>query len=103
MSFCRERVGRAYDTTSYFFAKFITELPLNVMPPFIFSCISYWIIGLNPNGDRFVLFFLIVMLESVAAVALGLAISSFSPNVETANALGPPLLVIGILFGGYYM
>eukprot|EP01041_Mallomonas_annulata_P001000 gene1000-1966_t len=99
----RERVGRAYDTTSYFLAKFITEIPLNVLPPFVFCLISYYLAGLNPAPDRFVIFFLIVMLEALTAISLGMAISALVPSVEAANAMGPPVLIINVLFGGYYI
>ena len=97
----RERAGRAYDTTSYFLAKFFVEIPLNVLPSFIYSLIVYWLVGLNK--DRFGEFVGIGMLETCVAVALGLAVSAAVPTVEAANAVGPPLMVIGILFGGFYI
>ena len=97
----RERNANAYDTFSYFFAKFFTEMPLNVLPPLVFACIIYFIVGLNPN--TFVWFFLIAMLEAVTAIALGLAISAGTPNIEAANALGPPLVIIALVFGGFYI
>jgi ATP-binding cassette subfamily G (WHITE) protein 2 len=97
----RERAGRAYDTISYFLAKFFVEIPLNVLPSFIYSLIVYWLVGLNK--DRFGEFVGIGMLETCVAVALGLAVSAAVPTVEAANAVGPPLMVIGILFGGFYI
>jgi ATP-binding cassette subfamily G (WHITE) protein 2 len=97
----RERAGRAYDTASYFFAKLFVEIPLNVLPSIIFSCIIYWMVGLNP--DRFGEFIGISMLVTITAIALGLAVSAAVPTVEAANAVGPPMMVIGILFGGFYI
>jgi hypothetical protein len=38
----RERSGNAYDTLSYFLAKVVVEIPLNVLPPFVYSCVVYW-------------------------------------------------------------
>jgi energy-coupling factor transporter ATP-binding protein EcfA2 len=38
----RERSNRAYDTFSYFFAKFIVEIPLNALPALLYCCIVYW-------------------------------------------------------------
>ena len=38
----RERSSRAYDTISYFVAKFIVEIPLNTIPALIYACIIYW-------------------------------------------------------------
>ena len=38
----RERAASAYDTSSYFLAKFCVEIPLNILPTLIFSIIIFW-------------------------------------------------------------
>lgn len=45
----RERANRAYGTLTYFFAKFLSELPLNLIPPLIFGLIIYNIPELDPS------------------------------------------------------
>ena len=97
----RERSNRAYDTLSYFIAKFFMELPVNMLPALIFSCVVYYIVGLNPNVFGY--FILIVMLTALTAISLGLAISAMVPTVEAALALGPPCIIIALLFGGFYI
>lgn len=117
----REKSNQAYSTLSYFLAKVFVEIPINVLPPGLFCCIIYWydivyfcrlifillflivfrMVQLNPH--RFGYFLLLVMMESLAAVLLGLAVSAFAPTVEAANALGPPCAIIAILFGGFYI
>ena len=97
----RERASRAYDTFSYFFAKVVIEIPLNTLPALVYSCIVYWLVGLRPAGFGY--FILIVMFEAIIAISLGLGISAAAPSVEFANAFGPILMIIGILFGGYYI
>ena len=97
----RERSARAYDVFSYFAAKVLVEIPLNVLPPVVYGCILYWIVGLNPN--TFGYFLLILMLSVTLAISLGLWVSSFAPSPEAASVMGPPLLIIGLLFGGYYI
>ena len=72
-----------------------------MIPSIIFCCIVYWLVGLNP--DRFGEFVGISMLTTLVAISLGLAVSAFAPSVEAASAIGPPLMVIGILFGGFYI
>mmetsp|Transcript_5075 Transcript_5075/g.5201 ORF Transcript_5075/g.5201 Transcript_5075/m.5201 type:complete len:659 (-) Transcript_5075:43-2019(-) len=99
----RERSARAYDTVSYFFAKFLVELPLNVFPALIYGLVVYWLAGLNPHPAQFVIFFLVLMLSSLTAIALGLFISSIMPSIESASAVGPLFLVVGIIFGGFYI
>jgi ABC-type multidrug transport system ATPase subunit len=97
----RERSNNAYSTFSYFVAKYLIELPINLMPCLLFSCVVYWIANLNPL--RFGEFLLIIMLEACTSISLGLAISAFTNSVESALALGPPLVIIAILFGGFYI
>lgn len=57
--------------------------------------------GLNP--DTFGEFILICLFINFAVILLGLAISAFAPNADAAAAMGPPFLIIGILFGGFYV
>lgn len=37
----RERAGRAYNTLSYFCAKVLVEMPINLLPVVIYDCIAY--------------------------------------------------------------
>lgn len=96
----RERATGAYDTVSYFFAKFFAELPINLIPGLIFGTILYWIVDLN--NDRFGEFIGILLLEIVTAISLGLAVSAVSPNPEIATAIAIPCMIIPLLFGGFY-
>jgi hypothetical protein len=65
----------------------------------IYSSIIYWSIGLNKRYDRFLLFLVLVVLTALCSMSIGLALSAVSPTPVVANALGPPILIIFILFG----
>ena len=39
------------------------------------------------------------MLATLNAAALGYLVSSFSPNEQVANAVGPPVFIILLLYG----
>jgi hypothetical protein len=67
------------------------------------SIIIYWAVGLNSDPDRFGIFLFILVLESLAALGLGMIVSVISPSVEAANALGPPIVIVLLLFGGFYI
>jgi ABC-type multidrug transport system ATPase subunit/ABC-type multidrug transport system permease subunit len=99
----RERASKSYSVSAYYLAKFFSELPLTVAPPAIFCCIIYYMANLNPDAGRFFVFMLITCIISVCSTGLGMIISSFAPNVEAASAIGPPIGVVMILFGGYYI
>ncbi len=55
------------------------------------------------NFDTFGYFILICLFANFTCILLGLAISAFTPTVEGANALGPSFMIIGIIFGGFYI
>ena len=99
----RERSANAYDIFSYFLAKFICELPLNVLPCVLFGSILYFIVGLNPGVDNFFVFLAALMLEAGTAIALGLAVSAAAPTVDAALDFGPLTVIISLLFGGFFI
>ncbi len=45
----------------------------------------------------------ICILMNCVSVALGLAISSYASSMEVAGSMGPTFIIIGILFGGFYI
>jgi ABC-type multidrug transport system permease subunit len=97
----RERSTGAYDTLSYFTAKYFVEAPLNLAPCVLFTSILYWMVGLNP--DHFGYCILIMMYQVLTALSLGLWISCIAPSAEVANSLGLPAVIIALLFAGYYI
>ena len=73
-----------------------------VTPPLVFNCIMYWLAGLNPKGDRFVIGTLVMMLMAMGAGSLGFVVGSITSG-EGAAALGPALNIICALFAGFFM
>lgn len=59
----------------------------------------YWIVGLNPAASAFFVFVGLVILEGLAAQALGTAISAATSNEKAAMAIAPALTTILMLFG----
>ena len=44
----------------------------------------------------------ISMLESITAGSFGLFVGSFAPTPDAAVGIGPAVMVLFIVFGGYY-
>lgn len=99
----RERASKSYHVSAYYLGKFCAELPFNTIGPLLFGVIVYWIIGFNPNPINFFIFLGILLLSGFCAIALGLIVGGLAPNVETANAIAPIIVVLMILFGGFYI
>lgn len=57
----RERSAKAYRLSSFYVGKLFAEIPINIISPIIFGSIVYWIIGLNPDPERFFVFLLILL------------------------------------------
>ena len=99
----RERAGNAYCTSAYFVAKNLIQIPLSMIPPILFSCISYWMVGLYPGTEQFFTFMLAMIAFTLAATSFFLLIGAISPSMEVAQIIAPVLLVFLILFGGFYI
>lgn len=54
--------------------KFFSELPFHLISPLVLGTIVYWLAHLRNTFQHFVVFMAIITLESIAAVAVGMAI-----------------------------
>ena len=62
--FLREQANNMYDVSSYYLAKILTETPVLLITPMIFSVIVYFKIGLMITASQFFYFYLILELIS---------------------------------------
>eukprot|EP00252_Welwitschia_mirabilis_P025448 TRINITY_DN793_c0_g1_i1.p1 TRINITY_DN793_c0_g1~~TRINITY_DN793_c0_g1_i1.p1 ORF type:complete len:686 (-),score=108.11 TRINITY_DN793_c0_g1_i1:381-2438(-) len=99
----RERTKGSYALGPYLFAKLLAEIPVGASFPLVFGLILYPMARLHPDLSRFGAFSGIVTVESFAASAMGLTVGAIAPNTEAAMALGPSLMTVFIVFGGYYV
>ena len=83
--------------------QFFSELPFHLISPLVLGTIVYWMARLRPEFDRYLAFMSIITLESIAAVALGMAISSVSSSAEVAAVLANPISVVMLISGGFYI
>ena len=99
----RERQANSYYLWIYYLSKLLTQLPLDMVVPVLFSCIVYWIVGLNPDVIAFGIFVLLTVIVAIAAVGLGFLIGAMAPNIQAAQAMTPLFMILMILFGGFYI
>lgn len=99
----RERAKGSYGVLPYFLAKIMAEVPIGALFPAVFGLIVYPMCGLNPNPRRFGKFMAILVLESFAAAGIGLTVGGLAPNTNVAVTLGPAVMLLFIVFGGYYI
>ncbi|CAN1241550.1 ABC transporter G family member 7 [Linum perenne] len=98
----RERAKGSYALGPYLLSKLIAEIPVGAAFPLMFGAVLYPMSGLHPTLSRFGKFCGIVTAESFAASAMGLTVGAMVPSTEAAMAVGPSLMTVFIVFGGYY-
>lgn len=99
----REILGGSYRFSSYYAARVLAELPMQLAVAVVYCTIVYWSTGLKPTASAYLIFTAIVSLGTLNACSLGFLISSMSPSAMIANAIGPPVFIILLLYGGFYI
>lgn len=101
--FLRERGSKTFRVSSYYLAKTLAEIPTSIVFPFIFSTISYWMVGFRAEAGAFFTYSLINIILANTAQALGLVLSASTPNQNITLAIAPLLTTFLMLFGGFYV
>lgn len=101
--FLRESRSQLYRPDTFFLGKTLAELPLFLLVPFLFTSITYPMIGLLPGVDHFLVAVAIVTLIANTATSFGYMISCASRTTSMALALGPPIIIPFLLFGGFFL
>jgi ABC-type multidrug transport system ATPase subunit/ABC-type multidrug transport system permease subunit len=101
--FYKEYDDAVYRVPPYYFAKFVTELPLFAITTLLQVTITYWMANLYGSAKRFFIFTGIIILTSFASIGLGSVISVIANSPEQAQALQIPFLLPLMIFGGFFL
>ncbi|XP_047339230.1 ABC transporter G family member 14-like [Impatiens glandulifera] len=99
----KERSSGMYRLSSYFLAKTVGDLPLELALPTAFTFILYWMGGLKPSPLTFALSLLIVLYSVLVSQSLGLAFGAILMDVKKATTLGSVTTLVFLIAGGYYV
>ncbi|BBN06130.1 ATP-binding cassette, subfamily G (WHITE), member 2 [Marchantia polymorpha subsp. ruderalis] len=99
----QERTKGSYGLIPYLLSKLVAEAPISAAFPLAFAAVVYPMTGLHPTFSRFLRLSGIVTVEAFAASAMGLTVGAIAPTSEAASALGPSIMTVFIVFGGYYV
>lgn len=92
-----------YRLSSYFLARTIGDLPLELALPTAFTFIIYWMGGLKPDPVTFILTLLVVLYNVLVAQSLGLAIGAILMDLKQATTLASVTTLVFLIAGGYYV
>ncbi|XP_057765671.1 ABC transporter G family member 21 [Salvia miltiorrhiza] len=99
----RERSSGMYRLSSYYIARMVGDLPMELVLPTIFVTITYWMGGLKPSLLTFALTLAVVLLNVLVAQSLGLALGAVLMDVKQATTLSSVLMLVFLLVSGYYI
>ena len=127
----KERAAGSYRLSAYFIGKTVSEVPLQMILPILFSCIVYWMAGLRPSAwrytplhstpfppppshtqsqqftphqsYRFFLFVVLIILTAQMGTSLGLVAGALVQNTQTAVVLSTIIILSTMLLGGFYV
>ncbi|KAJ9466211.1 Protein white [Diplonema papillatum] len=97
----REQQSSLYSMPAYLGSKSVIELPLLIFYPFLFTCIFYFMVGLDDTASAFFGCAFIIILSSLVAQSYGLLLSAASPTVDVAQLLGPLVFMPFLLVAGF--
>lgn len=96
----RERSAGTYRAISAFVAKLISHIPLVIFSTVLFAVPVYWMMGLQPVMEKFLIFIFVTTFHAVCSTILGITISSGVPNARVGQIIGPTVVIVFLVFGG---
>lgn len=102
-TFYRETSSRLYRVSAYFISKNLAELPSYIISAVIFTSILYWMSGLVPLVDSFLIYILVGILVQNIAISIGYLFSCIFGTVNLAVAIMPIFVVPMMAFGGFFI
>ncbi|XP_058191492.1 ABC transporter G family member 14 isoform X2 [Rhododendron vialii] len=96
----KERSSGMYRLSSYFLARIVGDLPLELSLPTAFTFIFYWMGGLKPNPVTFILFLLVVLFNVLVSQGLGLAFGAILMDPRSATTLASVTTMVFLMAGG---
>ncbi|XP_066135174.1 broad substrate specificity ATP-binding cassette transporter ABCG2 isoform X1 [Saccopteryx bilineata] len=99
--FMHEYISGYYRVSSYFFGKLLSDLLLmRMLPSIIFTCTTYFLLGLKPVVEAFFIMMLTLMMVAYAASSMALAIAAGQSVVSMATLLMTISFVFMMIFSG---
>ncbi|MES1909550.1 MAG: hypothetical protein MHM6MM_002268 [Cercozoa sp. M6MM] len=102
-SFVAHFILQQVDTSAFLTAKVLADLlPLRIVPSLLLGSVAYWMMGLRPDGLRFLLFMLVCILFCLAAAALCFLCAAFFSSPRQALYAATLLMLLQLLTGGLF-
>jgi hypothetical protein len=97
----REYRNRYYNIAPYFCAQLLCNLLLHCFYGLFMAVPAYYLVGLNSDPEKFLIFLAGLLMLSCIGVTLGIAVGSKCDTVDDAPKMILPLLMPMMLFSGF--
>ncbi|XP_017696858.1 ABC transporter G family member 25 [Phoenix dactylifera] len=101
--FIKERSSGMYTLSSYFMARMAGDLPMELILPTVFALILYWMAGLRPEPEAFMLTLVVLLGYVLVAQGLGLALGAAIMDAKKASTVITVTMLAFLLTGGFYV
>jgi ABC-type multidrug transport system permease subunit len=99
----KERATGSYRLSAYFLGKSLAETPLWLVLPILFSCISYWMVGMSSYSGNFFFFILIMCLFVLMGNSIGVMVAAIIPDLKKALTFSVVIVLGSVLLGGFFI
>ncbi|TDH67452.1 hypothetical protein CCR75_009814 [Bremia lactucae] len=96
----REYRGGLYHLFSWYIAKNVSELPMQLLLPVLFFVPAYLLIGIGHGFHVYIYQQIIIILVNSCAVGLGYMVSCLVRRIDIAPVIGLVIILPFLLFGG---
>ncbi|MCL7043065.1 hypothetical protein MKW94_021806 [Papaver nudicaule] len=103
MMLTKERSSSMYRLSSYFIAKTVADLPMELVLPTVFVLITYWMGGLKPTLEHFLKTLAVILYSALVSQGVGLALGAVVMNIRSALKFGSVIVETFFLASGFYV
>ncbi|KAM0951087.1 putative ABC transporter, AAA+ ATPase domain, ABC-2 type transporter [Dioscorea sansibarensis] len=99
----KERSSGMYRLSSYFMARMVVDLPMELILPTVSTAIVYWMGGLKPMPANFFIYLSIIFLSVLVTEGVGFAIGAAVMDFKVATMLASVIMLTFLLVGGFFV
>jgi len=100
--FIREYGSGMYRLPAYFLSRIAMELPFRALFPLLGASISYWLVGFQTSGSRFIIYAILLTVLENCGAAIGIMVACVFQDIAVALAVVPVFILPLMIFSGYF-